>query len=325
MTGGAGFIGSHLAERLLANGCEVVCLDNFNDYYDPDIKKSNIEGALLNSRYTLVTGDIRDCETLDKLFADGFDVVAHMAACAGVRASIERPDFYQKVNVVGTSNLLERCRMFKVPKFIFASSSSVYGGRTKVPFRENDDVSRPISPYAASKIAGELLCYTYHHLFGINMHLLRFFTVYGPRQRPEMAIHLFASRMLRGEPLVVFGDGSSSRDYTYVDDVVDGVMASIGQCRGFEVFNIGGSNTTSLNELISMISTRLKINPEIEKRGEQPGDAPVTFADIDRAHNSLGYEPKVGIETGIDRFCTWLEEQERSEEWDDPQISVIPK
>ncbi len=313
LTGGAGFIGSHLAERLLAAGHDVVCLDNFNDFYDPAIKKRNIERALASPGYTLVTGDILDRDLLDRLFDKqcGIDCIAHLAAYAGVRPSIERPEIYQRVNIEGTLNLLERARIYEVPRFVFASSSSVYGGRTEVPFCETDDVMRPISPYAATKVAGEALCHTHHHLFGLAVHVLRFFTVYGPRQRPEMAIHLFAGKLLRGEPVRIFGDGHSSRDYTYIDDIVSGVVASIERCAGFEVINIGGSRTTSLDDLIAILARRLDVTPVIEREPDQPGDVPVTFADVSRAARLLGYRPEVGIEEGIDRFCSWLENTHR--------------
>ncbi len=308
VTGGAGFIGSHLVERLLGLGHDVVCLDNFNDFYDPAIKHRNIEKAFWSNRYTLVSGDILDKELLEKLFSEGLDGVVHLAAWAGVRPSIERPMIYQQVNIEGTLNLLEKCREHKVDRFVFASSSSVYGGRTNVPFRETDNVMKPISPYAATKAAGEVLCYTYHHLHKINIHALRFFTVYGPRQRPEMAIHLFARKMLNDEPISAFGDGNSSRDYTYVDDIIDGVTASLLRCKGFEVINLGGSKTTSLNALLGLIAARLGKSPNIEHSKDMPGDVPTTFADIAVAKRLLGYAPKVGIKEGIDRFCTWLEE-----------------
>ena len=312
LTGGAGFIGSHVAERLLGNGHEVVCLDNFNDFYDPAIKKKNIEPAMATAGYTLVTGDILDRDLLDRLFEDGgrFDAVAHLAAYAGVRPSIERPEIYQRVNIEGTLNLLERCRIYEVDKLVFASSSSVYGGRTEVPFRETDDVMRPISPYAASKVAGEALCHTYHELFGLAVHVLRFFTVYGPRQRPEMAIHLFATHLRRGEPIKLYGDGRSSRDYTYIDDITRGVVASIERCAGFEVLNLGGSRTTSLGRLVELLAERLGVDPEIEREPDQPGDVPITYADVTRARQVLGYAPEVEIETGLDRFCEWLERRE---------------
>jgi UDP-glucuronate 4-epimerase len=323
ITGGAGFIGSHLTERLLDENIEVVCIDNFNDFYDPNLKRRNIEKALSCSCYTLITGDILDTDLLDHVFADRFDAVVHLAAYAGVRPSIERPGIYQRVNVEGTLNMLEQCRINEVPSFIFASSSSVYGGRTKVPFRETDEVMRPISPYAATKVAGEILCYTYHHLFDLNVHALRLFTVYGPRQRPEMAIHMFASRILRGEPLPVFGDGSSARDYTYIDDAVDGIVASVKRCKGYEVINLGGSNTTSLNDLVGLLSVRLCSSPVIERKEDQPGDVPITFADVAQAKKILGYVPKVNIEEGIDRFCLWLEKQSQCDDWEGPPEATL--
>ena len=321
ITGGAGFIGSHLAERLLDSNMEVVCLDNFNDFYDPGLKRRNIEKAFWSNRYTLISGDILDEELLDKIFSEPFDAVVHLAAYAGVRPSIERPKIYEKVNVRGTLNLLERCRRHDVKKFVFASSSSVYGGRRHVPFRETDDISKPISPYAASKVAGEALCFTYHHLFDIHIHALRFFTVYGPRQRPEMAIHLFADNMLRGEPITLFGDGESSRDYTYIDDIIDGVVASLEKCEGFEIINLGGSKTTSLNSLVSFISRRLAIEPLVEHTGDQPGDVPITFADVTHASSLLGYSPKIDIKTGIDRFCEWLLEERKKRLEEESSVS----
>jgi UDP-glucuronate 4-epimerase len=313
VTGGAGFIGSHLAERLLDRGHEVVCLDNFNDFYDPALKRRNIEKAFWSNRYTLVTGDILDRELLARVFSTSFDAVVHLAAYAGVRPSIERPDIYQRVNVEGTLNLLERCRLHGVDRFIFASSSSVYGGRTEVPFKEEDDIMRPISPYAATKVAGEAMCYTFHHLFGMNVHALRYFTVYGPRQRPEMAIHLFTNLIMRDEAVPVFGDGLSARDYTYVDDIVNGTVASLENCEGYEVINLGGSKTTSLNTLIKLISERLGKTPLLDRSPNQPGDVPITFANVSRAEKLLGYQPKVDIVNGIDLFCTWYENQRKNQ------------
>jgi UDP-glucuronate 4-epimerase len=303
-----------VAERLLDAGHEVVCLDNFNDFYDPGLKRRNIEKAFWSNNYTLVSGDILDDIVLDKAFQDPFDVVVHLAAYAGVRPSIERPAIYQQVNVAGTLNLLERCRRHEVKKLVFASSSSVYGGRKEVPFRETDPVLKPISPYAATKVAGEALCYTYHHLYDISVHALRFFTVYGPRQRPEMAIHLFGRSMLQGKPIQMFGNGQSSRDYTYIGDIVDGVVASIERCKGFEVINLGGSKATSLNSLVGLLSKRLGVEPTVERCPDQPGDVPKTFADVSRARQLLGYRPRTDIIKGIDRFCAWLEnEQEKAE------------
>ena len=325
VTGGAGFIGSHLAERLLLADHEVVCLDNFNDFYDPELKRRNIEKALSYNHYTLAVGDILDKDLLNKLFSDPFDAVVHLAAYAGVRPSIMRPAKYQRMNVEGTVNLLEQCRMKEVPKFIFASSSSVYGGRTTVPFQETDDVTRPISPYAATKVAGEALCHTYHYLFGMNIHALRFFTVYGPRQRPEMAIHLFANRIQRGETIAVFGDGKSARDYTYIDDIVDGVTASVDRCSGYEIINIGGSKTTSLMDLVKMLSNRLNKPPIIQQMPDQPGDVPITYADVTKAKNLLGYAPQTDIVQGIEKFCAWLKTQPPEEAFGKKdRISSLP-
>ncbi|MCP4679721.1 MAG: NAD-dependent epimerase/dehydratase family protein [Deltaproteobacteria bacterium] len=319
ITGGAGFIGSHLAEHLLRKNHEVVCLDNFNDFYSPNLKRRNIEKALESSSYTLVAGDILDRDLLGKVFSQQFDAVIHLAAYAGVRPSIKRPDIYQRVNVEGTLNLLEQCRIHKVSKFVFASSSSVYGGRTSVPFKEDDDVMHPVSPYAATKVAGEAICHAFHKTSGLSVHALRFFTVYGPRQRPEMAIHLFANHILQGNPLPVFGDGSSARDYTYIDDIVDGIVASLERCNGFEVINVGGSNTTSLSALIDLLGETLNVTPIINREPDQIGDVPITFADVSRAKKILGYVPKVGIEEGINRFCAWLTNQRNSDvDWDTP-------
>ena len=254
-------------------------------------------------------GDILDQSFLGSVFQNSFDVVVHIAAYAGVRPSIENPALYQRVNIEGTLNLLECCRKSNVGKFVFASSSSVYGGRTEVPFRETDNVMRPISPYAATKAAGEILCHTYHHLYGISVHALRFFTVYGPRQRPEMAIHLFASRMLKGKPIKIFGDGLSSRDYTYITDIIDGLVASIDRCSGFEVINLGGSAGTALGDLVRMIGTRLGVTPQTEQLPDQPGDVPITFADVSKAKKLLDYAPKVSIENGIGLFCDWMKKR----------------
>ncbi len=309
VTGGAGFIGSHLCERLLSRGHQVVCLDNFNDFYDPQIKRGNIQVALESPAYQLAEGDILDTAFLDGVFDASFDVVVHLAAYAGVRPSIRNPSLYQKVNLEGTVNILDQCRKHNILKVVFASSSSVYGGRTDVPFRESDNIMNPISPYAATKAAGEAICYSYHHLFHIQMHLLRFFTVYGPRQRPEMAIHLFAQQMQDGKPVRLFGDGESSRDYTYIDDIIDGVTACTENCDGFEVLNLGGSRTTSLKRLVELISAEMNITPTIDWLPEQPGDVPITFADVSHARAVINYEPKVPIEEGIRRFCQWKRAQ----------------
>ena len=306
VTGGAGFIGSHLVGKLIERGDEVVCLDNFNDFYDPAIKRKNVSEFAADSLFTLMEGDILDVAFLDEVFQNSFDVVVHLAAYAGVRPSIENPALYQRVNIEGTLNLLECCRKKNVDRLVFASSSSVYGGRKEVPFRETDNVMHPISPYAATKAAGEVLCHTYHHLYGISVHALRFFTVYGPKQRPEMAIHLFASQMLEDTPVKIYGDVLSSRDYTYITDIIDGLTASIDRCSGFEVINLGGSATTTLGDLVQMIGAGLGVTPQTEQLAAQPGDVPITFADVSKAAKLLNYAPKVPIEKGIRLFCDWM-------------------
>ncbi len=307
VTGGAGFIGSHLCERLLNGGAQVICLDNFNDFYDPAIKRNNIEAFDFKDGFKLIEGDIRNIDLLDRLFAaEKPDSVVHLAAMAGVRPSIEDPEIYSDINVTGTSALLDTVRKHPVTHFIFGSSSSVYGAQEKVPFSEDDPVNRPISPYAATKVAGEQLCYTFHHLFDIPVTCLRFFTVYGPRQRPEMAIHKF-SRMIRdGQPVTLFGDGSSRRDYTYIDDIIDGIINCLDRPFGYEIFNLGESQTVSLAELVVLLEGRLGITARIERLPDQPGDVPITYADISRARKKLGYRPAVNIEAGIDRFIKWF-------------------
>ena len=307
VTGAAGFIGSHTCDRLLAAGSAVLGLDNLNNFYDPARKTRNLASARGRPGFEFVHGDILDAALLDRVFTDFRpERVVHLAAWAGVRPSIEQPRLYQKVNVEGTTNLLEACRAHGVDRFVFASSSSVYGDRTAVPFRETDNVDHPISPYAATKKAGELLCYTWHHLFGLHAHCLRFFTVYGPRQRPEMAIHKFTRLMAAGEPLTLFGDGSTSRDYTYVDDIVDGVVASVERVEGYRVYNLGESKTTTLGELVGHLSDALGVEPRLEHLPIQPGDVTRTFADVSRARAELGYDPQVGIAEGVRRFVEWF-------------------
>lgn len=306
LTGGAGFIGSWVGERLLEQGHGVVCIDNFNEFYDPAIKRSNIETALANPEYVLCEGDITDRALLDELFAaHEFDAIIHLAAWAGVRPSIENPEIYEEVNLGGTLNLLQRARAKGLPKFVFASSSSVYGGRKDPPFSETDSVGRPVSPYAATKRGGEVLAYTYHHLFGLDITCLRFFTVYGPRQRPEMAIHKFARRMLQGRSIPLFGDGTSSRDYTYIDDIVDGTIRALDHCKGYEIVNLGESHTTTLIELVRHISDAMEIEPQIDWLPDQPGDVPITFADISKAKELLGYNPTTLAKEGVSRFVEW--------------------
>ncbi len=314
VTGAAGFIGSHVCERLLADGHAVLGVDNFNAFYDPVIKARNIAAAEAHPEFECVRGDICDAGLLAEVFARFLpERVIHLAAWAGVRPSIAHPAIYQKVNLEGTVTLLEQCRAAGVDRFVFASSSSVYGARKEVPFREDDPVDHPISPYAATKKAGELLCYTWHHLHHMHVHALRFFTVYGPRQRPEMAIHKFARQIAGGETLTLFGDGSSSRDYTYIDDIVEGVVASVERVEGYRVYNLGGSETTTLAELVDHLGRALGTKPRVEHIPMQPGDVPRTFADVSRAKAELGYAPRVDIAAGIDRFAKWFRAQEGAE------------
>lgn len=307
VTGGAGFIGSHLCEALLARGEHVVALDNFDPFYDPQIKRANLAGCLASPLFTLAEGDIRDIEQVGEVFADGdFDIIVHLAARAGVRSSMEDPLAYQDVNVRGTMVLLEAARQFEVKKFIFASSSSVYGNNPKVPFSESDCVDFPISPYAATKKACELICHTYSHLYGIDLTSLRFFTVYGPRQRPDLAIHTFTRLIEAGRPIPVFGDGSSRRDYTYIDDIIQGVLAAMDRCQGYRIYNLGHSQPVRLAELIERLELVLGKKAKIDRQPAQPGDVDCTYADVSRARAELGYEPKVRLEEGLERFAAWF-------------------
>ena len=307
VTGGAGFIGSHLCGKLLSENRRVICLDSFNDFYDPAIKRENITALTSDDRFSVHEGDIRDPDFVETVFRSGKpEAVVHLAAMAGVRPSIEQPLLYNDINLTGTGIILEAARRHTVVNFIFGSSSSVYGAQEKVPFSEEDRISQPISPYAATKAAGEMLCYTYHHLFGIPMTCLRFFTVYGPRQRPEMAIHLFARKIRDGEPITVFGDGKSRRDYTYIDDILDGILKSLAIPHDFEIFNLGESRTVSLRELISLLEKSLGKKAVIKNQPEQPGDVPITYADISHARNTLDYDPNIPVEQGIDLFVQWL-------------------
>jgi UDP-glucuronate 4-epimerase len=309
VTGGAGFIGSHVVEALLARGDEVCILDNFNDFYDPALKRRNAAAA---PGARLVEGDIRDAEAMARLFEEGrFDTVLHLAAMAGVRPSLEDPLHYQDVNVRGTLVLLELARRYPGQRFVFASSSSVYGSNESVPFREADDIHHPVSPYAATKRAGELLCYTHHHLYDIPTTCLRFFTVYGPRQRPEMAIHKFVRLALSGRPLPFFGDGSTRRDYTYIDDIVDGVTRSIDRCAGYEIYNLGESATTSLAELVALIGEACGVELKLERLPPQPGDVEITYADVSKARARLGYAPSTPVRLGLERFVAWYRENAR--------------
>lgn len=309
VTGGAGFIGSHLVERLLAEGVwRVVVVDDFNDFYSPEIKRRNIAGFAADPDFKLFETDIRDGGGLRKIFADtGFDCIAHLAGRAGVRPSLLEPKLYAETNINGTLNLLELAREFGVKQFVFGSSSSVYGINAKVPFSEDDPIRQPISPYAATKAAGELLCHTYTHLYDIRTVCLRFFTVYGARQRPDLAIHKFSKLIWEGRPIPVFGDGSARRDYTYVDDIIQGVRAAIGYDKSMhEVFNLGESETTELTRLIELIEASLGKKAIIDRQPAQPGDVPVTYADISKAKRLLGYNPTTKIEEGIPKFVEWF-------------------
>ena len=312
VTGGAGFIGSHLVDRLLSRACRVTVLDDFNDFYDPRIKRANVAAHLRNPQYALVEGDIRDRQLLDKTFNAGkFDLVVHLAARAGVRPSLTQSPLYCDVNVVGTSLLLDAAVKSGIKRFIFASSSSVYGDNAKVPFSETDPVDNPVSPYAATKRAAELVCYSCHHLFKTDIACLRFFTVYGPRQRPEMAIHKFTRLISEGKPVPMFGDGQTERDYTYIDDIIDGIISIIERHRGHETYNLGDSNPISLARLLGLIQEALGKKAVIKREPPQPGDVQRTFADIEKARRMLAYQPRVPIEEGIRRFVAWYAERAR--------------
>lgn len=308
VTGGAGFIGSHLVEALLADGHTITIFDDFNYYYDPQIKWHNVSG--FQDKVTIVEGDIRDAILVERTFTKGkFDSVIHLAARAGVRPSIQSPKLYFTTNIDGTFNLLDACRHHEVKDFIFASSSSVYGVNEKVPFAETDALIRTISPYAATKLAGEQICSNYSHLFGIRCMCLRFFTVYGPRQRPDLAISKFTERILAGEQIEQYGDGSTARDYTYVEDIVSGIISAINyRDSSFEIFNLGGSATTTLAELIGLIEAACEKKAQIKVVEEQPGDVPRTFADVSKAHKLLGYAPHTPIAEGVKKYVAWFRE-----------------
>src|SRR6059058_4290062 len=311
VTGGAGFIGSHLVEKLLACGHQVVILDDFNDFYDPQIKHANIAGFATDVAVHHV--DLRDSESVRKLFhREKIDVIAHLAARAGVRPSIQQPRLYYDTNVTGTLHLLEAARVTEVERFVFASSSSVYGASKRIPFSEDEHLKQTLSPYAATKIAGEFLCSTYSHLYNLRVLALRYFTVYGPRQRPDLAIHQFARRIYAGQAIDQFGDGSTRRDYTYIGDVIQGTMAAL-KYEGprYDIFNLGESETIQLKELISMLENALGKKAKINRLSEQPGDMPLTCADISKARKLLGYNPTMKFSEGLPGFIKWFLSSQR--------------
>jgi UDP-glucuronate 4-epimerase len=308
VTGGAGFIGSHLVDALLADRWQVTAFDNFDPFYDRAIKERNVAPHNRNPHYRLVRGDLRDLETMRAELAGAYDAIVHLAARAGVRPSIQDPIGYQEVNVRGTQNLLELAREWGARHFVFASSSSVYGVNPRVPWSEDDHVLQPISPYASTKVSGELLGHVYSHLYGIRFLALRFFTVYGPRQRPDLAIHKFARLMLDGKPIPVYGDGSTRRDYTYIDDIIQGVRAAMTYTSSaYEVINLGNNDTVTLTEMIGGLEEALGTRTRIERLPEQPGDVPQTWASVEKAHRLLGYRPTTPYREGVKRFAEWLQ------------------
>jgi UDP-glucuronate 4-epimerase len=318
LTGGAGFIGSHVSERLVARGDDVVIVDSFDTFYDPEIKRRNIAEVLASARAKLIEVDICERDALDAAIGnEGIDAVIHLAARAGVRPSLEKPMDYVRTNVEGTQSLLEIAKARDIRPFVFGSSSSVYGDSTPVPFSESESANNPISPYAATKRAGELLCHAYAHLYGMSVACVRLFTVYGPRQRPDLAIHKFARLMSRGEAIPVYGDGSTERDYTYVDDIVDGIVGALdwtvaSEAGVFEVVNLGESRTTSLTRLIEIIASEMGVRPKIHRLPNQPGDVQRTFADVAKARELFGYDPATTVEEGIRRFADWFRAQPSS-------------
>jgi UDP-glucuronate 4-epimerase len=309
VTGGAGFIGSHLVDHLFrAGGARVTVVDNFNDFYDPAVKRANIESHYGREDFELVEADIADGRAINELFArTRFDCVVHLAARAGVRPSLHDPLAHEESNVRGTFTLLEAARRSGISKFIFASSSSVYGLNSEVPFSEDHRIANPISPYAATKIAGEAACHVYSHLYGMRVVCLRLFTVYGARQRPDLAIHKFARLIDQGQPVPMFGDGTTRRDYTYIDDIVSGVVASMHyDASAFEIINLGESETVELRRLIELLEHSLGKRARIDHQPLQPGDVPITYANIAKARSLLGYNPRTSIELGIERFVDWF-------------------
>lgn len=309
VTGGAGFIGSHLCDLLLAEKqWKVHCIDSFDSFYNPETKKQNINTALKNENFILHQGDIRDTAFLEKVFQQSFDVIVHLAARAGVRPSIEQPLLYEDVNIKGTLNLLEKAREKNIRQFVFAGSSSVYGVNPNTPWSEDDFVLKPISPYASTKVAGELTGHTYTHLYGIRFISLRFFTVFGPRQRPDLAIHKFYKLMSENKSIPFYGNGETSRDYTYVGDIVKGIRAAIDYDKSpYEIINLGNSRTVTLNQLISLIENVSGNKAKLEKLPEQPGDVPHTYANISKAQRLLNYKPETSLEEGLKEFKKWFD------------------
>ncbi|HKP87711.1 MAG TPA: NAD-dependent epimerase/dehydratase family protein [Blastocatellia bacterium] len=325
VTGGAGFIGSHLVDYLMSGVAvetfnlrgpiRVTVADNFNDFYDPAIKRANIARHLGRDNFEMVEADIADLRAMDDLFSRArFDAVVHLAARAGVRPSLSDPLAYEETNVRGTYSLLEAARRYNVERFVFGSSSSVYGVNSSVPFSEDDPISQPISPYAATKIAGEAACHAFSHLYGMSIVCLRFFTVYGARQRPDLAIHKFARLITSGHPVPIYGDGTTRRDYTYIDDIISGTVAAMSYDRSrFEVINLGESETIELGRLVHLLEEALGQRAVIAYQPAQPGDVPITYANIDKARRLLGYEPETKIEVGIEKFAAWFKEQHHGE------------
>jgi len=306
VTGGAGFIGSHLCEALVSRGVDTICVDNFNEFYNPEIKRQNIRELQKSAHFALFPYDILDLRQLETIFeGQPIECIIHLAARAGVRPSIRQPLLYQEVNVKGTLHLLELAKKYGVPKFIFASSSSIYGNVRTVPFSESDNVDFPVSTYAATKKAGELLCYTYHHLYGISIFCIRFFTVYGPRQRPDMAIHKFTRLIDQNRKVPIYGDGKSQRDYTFISDVIDGLLKAIERCDGFQIYNFGNSRAIALLDMVKAIEKLLGKKARLEFLPFQVGDVWITYADIRKAQKELDYEPKVEFEQGLTQFIEW--------------------
>lgn len=316
LTGCAGFIGSHVTEALLEQGEKVIGIDNFCDFYAPEIKWENISKALKNDNFSLVEADIREKEALQEIFEKYKPTaIIHLAAMAGVRPSIEQPELYNSVNITGTINILEMMKKYGTKKLVFASSSSVYGNNKKTPFAESDNVDKAISPYAATKKAGEIIAHTYHHLYNIDMVLLRFFTVYGERQRPDLAIHKFTKMISDGQSIPFYGDGTTRRDYTYIADIVDGVVKSLKYVEKhqntYEILNLGENRTISLSEMVTSIEKALEKKAKIDKKPLQPGDVKQTFANITKARELIGYTPQTDFEQGIKRFVSWFQNKNK--------------